>query len=42
MLDWETAYREAKRLEIIILDDETMSQDFLSAVRKYTPEFATN
>src|SRR5438876_337475 len=42
MLDWETAYREAKRLEIMILDDETMSQDFLSAVRKYTPEFATN
>jgi len=41
-LDWETAYREAKRLEIMILDDEMMSQDFLTAVKKFTPDFSTN
>ena len=42
MLEWETAYCEAKCLEIMILDDETMSQDFLTAVKKFTPDFLTN
>ena len=42
MLEWETAFWEAKWLEIMILDDETMSQDFLTAVKKLMPEFSAN
>lgn len=41
-LEWESAFREAKRLEILVLDDETMSQDFLTAVKKLTPDFSAN
>src|SRR5256885_15826318 len=28
-LEWENAFREAKRLEMVMLDEEMMSQDFL-------------
>ena len=41
-LEWESAFREAKRLEMVMLDEETMSQDFLMAAKKFTPELSTN
>src|SRR6266480_3575983 len=40
-LEWESAFREAKRLGIITMDEETMSQDFLTATKKFTPELTT-
>jgi len=40
-LEWESAFREAKRLGIITMDEETMSQDFLAATKKFTPELTT-
>ena len=42
MLEWETAFWEAKWLEIMILDDETILQDFFTAVKKLIPEFSAN
>ncbi len=40
-LEWESAFREAQQLGMITLDEETMSQDFLAATKKFTPELAT-
>src|SRR5439155_26191348 len=41
-LEWESAFREAKRLEMVMLDEEMMSQDFLMTAKKFTPELSTN
>jgi len=40
-LEWEGAFREAKQLKMVMLDEETMAQDFLSVAKKFTPEFST-
>ena len=41
-LEWESAFREAEYLKILVLDEETMSHDFLMAVKKFTPELLMN
>src|SRR6266480_1131097 len=41
-LEWESAFQEAEHLKILVLDEETMSQDFLMVVKKFMLELSTN
>ena len=41
-LEWESAFRKAEHLKILVLDEETMSHNFLMAAKKFTPELSMN
>ena len=41
-LEWESAFREAEHLKILVLNKETMSHDFLIAAKKFILELSMN
>ena len=41
-LKWKSVFCEAEHLKILVLDEETISHDFLMTAKKFTPELSTS